>query len=56
MFSVSSVPRLYNEEQLPLRDSLETALRIIGGLCEMAASLGVSQLEIWDIWETVAGQ
>jgi hypothetical protein len=40
-----SVPRLYNEEQLRLRESLETAVRTVGGWCEMAASLGVSRLE-----------
>jgi hypothetical protein len=42
VFSVWSVPRLYNEEQLQLQESLETAVRRIGGLCEMAASLGVN--------------
>jgi hypothetical protein len=45
LFSVRSVPRLYNEGQLQLRESLETALRSVGGRCEMAASLGVSHLE-----------
>jgi hypothetical protein len=38
-FSVRSVPKLYNEEQLRLQDSLETAVRRVGGWCEMAASL-----------------
>jgi hypothetical protein len=42
MFSVPSVPRLYNEEQLPLRGSLETVVRGVGGWCEMAASLRFS--------------
>jgi hypothetical protein len=28
MFSVWSVPRLYNEGQLPLRESLETAVNL----------------------------
>jgi hypothetical protein len=36
------VLRLYNEEQLRLRESLETAVRRAGGWCEMDASLGVS--------------
>jgi hypothetical protein len=40
-----SVPRLYNEEQLRLQESLETAVKRVGGWCEMGASLGVSQLE-----------
>jgi hypothetical protein len=39
VFSVLSMPRLYNEDQLPLRDSLETAVRKVGGWCKMAASL-----------------
>jgi hypothetical protein len=49
VFSVRSVPRLYNEEQLRLRESPETAVRIVVGWCEMGTSLGVS-------CETVAGQ
>jgi hypothetical protein len=50
-----SVPRLYNEELLQLRGNLETAVRRVGGRCEMAASLGVT----WNNQcgcETVAGQ
>jgi hypothetical protein len=39
VFSVRSIPRLYNEEQLRLRESLETAVRRVGGCFEMAASL-----------------
>jgi hypothetical protein len=40
MFSVRSVPKLYNEGQLPLLVLiLETAVRRVGGWCEMAASL-----------------
>jgi hypothetical protein len=31
VFSVRSVPRLYNEDQLPLEESLETGVRRIGG-------------------------
>jgi hypothetical protein len=42
VFCVRSVPRLYNEDQLRLRESSETAVRRIGGWCEMAASLGAS--------------
>jgi hypothetical protein len=45
-FSMQSVPGLYNEKQLRLRESLETAVSRRGGWCEMAASLGVSQLKI----------
>jgi hypothetical protein len=36
------VSRLYNEDQLRLRESLETAVGILGGWYEMADSLGVS--------------
>jgi hypothetical protein len=36
---VRSVPRLYNEGQLSLLKSIETAVRRVGGWCEMAASL-----------------
>jgi hypothetical protein len=39
VFSVRSVPRLYH---LPLEESLEMAVRRVGGWCVMAASLGVS--------------
>jgi hypothetical protein len=31
VFSVRSVPRLYNEGQLPSEESLETAVRVVGG-------------------------
>jgi hypothetical protein len=41
---------------LDLRESLETAVRRRRGWCEMVASLGVSQLEIWVSCGTVAGQ
>jgi hypothetical protein len=37
-----SVLRIYNEVQLPLQGSLETAVRRVRDWCEMAASLGVS--------------
>jgi hypothetical protein len=50
------VPRLYNKGRLPLEKSLETAVRRLGGWYEMAASLGVIQLEQWVSCETVAGQ
>jgi hypothetical protein len=39
VFFVRAVKRLYNEEQLPLWESPETAVRRVGGWCEMAASL-----------------
>jgi hypothetical protein len=39
MFSVRFVPRLYNEDRLPLRDSPDTAGRRVGDWCEMAANL-----------------
>jgi hypothetical protein len=42
MFTMQSVPSLYNEEQLRLRESLETVVRRVEGWCELAASLGVS--------------
>jgi hypothetical protein len=35
---VRSVPKLYNEEQLHLRECLETAVRRVGGWCEIATS------------------
>jgi hypothetical protein len=45
VFSVRAVPRLYNEVQLPLEERSETAVRRVGGWCEMAVSLGVSVVE-----------
>jgi hypothetical protein len=42
VFSVQSMPRLYNEGQLPLEESLETTAKRVGGWCEMASSLGVT--------------
>jgi hypothetical protein len=44
-FSVQSTPRLYNEGQLPLEESLEMAVIRVVGWCEMAANLGVSGVE-----------
>jgi hypothetical protein len=38
-FCVRSVPRLYDEEHMPLRQSPETEVRKVGGWCEIAASL-----------------
>jgi hypothetical protein len=38
-FIVWSLPRLYNEDQLSLRKSLEMAVRRVGIWYEMAASL-----------------
>jgi hypothetical protein len=37
-FPVRSVPSLYNEDALPLRESLETAVRRVGRWCEMAGT------------------
>jgi hypothetical protein len=39
VFSVRSAPRLYKEDQLPLRESFQTAVRGVGVWCETAASL-----------------
>jgi hypothetical protein len=39
VFYVTSVPRLHNGDQLPLRESLEAVVRRVGFWCEMAASL-----------------
>jgi hypothetical protein len=52
MFSMWFVPRLYNEEELWLRESRETAVRRVGGCCEMASSLGVIffLFGLWDYW------
>jgi hypothetical protein len=45
VFSVRYVPRLYNEVQLPLDESLEPEVRRVGGWCEMATRLVVSGVE-----------
>jgi hypothetical protein len=39
---VRSMPRLYNEGQLPLEESFDTTVKRVGGWCGMASSLGVS--------------
>jgi hypothetical protein len=39
VFCVWSVPRLYNEGQPPLEESLEMTVKRAGGWCEMTASL-----------------
>jgi hypothetical protein len=39
VFSAPSVAKLYNESHLALEETIETAVRIVGGWCEMAASL-----------------
>jgi hypothetical protein len=39
VFSVPSVPRIYNDEHLQLGKSLETAVRRVRVWCEIAASL-----------------
>jgi hypothetical protein len=38
------MPKLYNEKQLRLQVSLETAVRRVGVSCEMPASLGGGSL------------
>jgi hypothetical protein len=38
VFSIKSVPRLYNEEQLRLRESLEKAIRTAGVVRQTPAS------------------
>jgi hypothetical protein len=40
VFCVRSVPRVYNKSQLPLLESLETAVKRLGGWFEMAAGRG----------------
>jgi hypothetical protein len=42
MFSVVSAPGIYNEDQLPIRDSPETAVTIVGGWCNVSASITVT--------------
>jgi hypothetical protein len=43
VFSVRSVSKLYKWGQLPIEDSLETAVRSVAVWCDMAASRGVSE-------------
>jgi hypothetical protein len=43
--NVRAMPRPYNEEQLRIRKSLETEVRMVGNWYEMTASLGISELE-----------
>jgi hypothetical protein len=50
VFSVRSLPRLSNEGQLLLDESLQTAVRRVGGWCEMAESVGVSGVEWVSCW------
>jgi hypothetical protein len=40
-----SLLRLFNKGQPQLRENLETTVRRVGGWCEMAASLGNSEVE-----------
>jgi hypothetical protein len=40
------MPRLYKEDQLPLLESPETAVRRSGGWCEVAARLGDSKSRV----------
>jgi hypothetical protein len=39
VFPVRSVSEIYNEDHLSLRESLEMAVKKVGGWCEMVASL-----------------
>jgi hypothetical protein len=41
VFSVRSVSGLYKKAQLLLGETCDTAVRKVGGWCEMAARLGV---------------
>jgi hypothetical protein len=52
-----SVPKLYNEEQMRLRESPETAVRRAGVWYKMAASLGVRGVELvgWSVSELFRG-
>jgi hypothetical protein len=54
VFSVWSIPRLYNEGQLPLEESLLTTVRRVEGWCEMAASLVVSEWSSELVGESVS--
>jgi hypothetical protein len=50
-----SVPRLYNEGQLPLEESREKAVRSVGW-CEIAASLEVSWGNEWVVRQSPASK
>jgi hypothetical protein len=57
VFSVRSVLRIHNEEQLRLWESLETAMRRVGCWCEMVASLGVCGVgSSWVVSSAVGSQ
>jgi hypothetical protein len=43
VFLAWSMPRLYNEGHLPLEESLEMAVRRVGGWCEMVTNLRGSE-------------
>jgi hypothetical protein len=43
VISLRPEPTVYSKSQLMLEKSLQTAVRIVGGWCEMAASLGNSR-------------
>jgi hypothetical protein len=53
VFSIGSVPMLYNEDKLPLRDSLDTAVRSVGGWCEVVASLRTREQRNVHCWKTL---
>jgi hypothetical protein len=42
VFSVRSMPRLYNKGQLPLEENLEMAVRTVGGWSDVVTHLGVN--------------
>jgi hypothetical protein len=51
-----SLPRLYNEDKLPLWECLQTDVRKVGGWCEMAVSLRGRELGCrgtYTIWKTL---
>jgi hypothetical protein len=48
---VWSVLRLYNDDQVPLLDILETAVRRVGGWCEMAGMVESVERCSCEKWE-----
>jgi hypothetical protein len=56
VFSVQPVPRLHNEEQLQLRESLEMPMKRVCSWCEMSASLGVSWSNEWVVRQSPASK
>jgi hypothetical protein len=57
VFSVQSMPRLYNEEQLRLQESLETAVRRVGVVRQSPANKDVNtEVENSTELKTVTGR